>query len=134
MSTISYKDSDGEWKRITIGGSSEGGGASIEYLTQEEYDYMLEYGELNVDKFYCTPDLGTEDDDPLLVTLTENVNNLDSSLKETATTLSNSINTVSGDVVSLSMTVNSIPSIYSSTSSPTSSDGKNGDLWIVYKE
>lgn len=42
-----------------------------------------------------------------------------------------SIDTLEDDVEELSETVNAIPHIYSSTSEPTSSDGNNGDIWIV---
>lgn len=52
---------------------------------------------------------------------------------EAVTDLQANVNTLQTNVSALTSAVSSLQQIHYSTSEPTSSQGKNGDLWVVYK-
>lgn len=76
-----------------------------------------------------------------LQTELDKVGNIDTSaidteinnLKTADTTINNSINTMNSSITTMQNSINALQKIHYSTSEPTAAQGKNGDIWVVYK-
>lgn len=63
--------------------------------------------------------------------INQNANNINT-INSNINTINSKNNSQDSSINNINAKLNSIPTIYSSTSEPSSSVGKNGDIWIVY--
>lgn len=69
-----------------------------------------------------------------LQTELDKVGNIDTSAIDTEiNNLKTADTTMNGQITNIQNSINALQQIHYSTSEPTSSQGKNGDIWVVYK-
>ena len=56
-----------------------------------------------------------------------------SNLKSADSTINSNITTINGSLTTIQNSINALQQIHYSTSEPTAAQGKNGDIWVVYK-
>ncbi len=62
-----------------------------------------------------------------------NLKSADTTINNNITTINNSLTTMNNNLTTMQNSINAVQQIHYSTSEPTSSQGKNGDIWVVYK-